>query len=271
LQTIEVEMNIEDEYRIPKDAEAVIASTSLVGGVVVNLKYQSVCGGSDCAQNGDHITGRLASVIESVVGNTEEVNEYLKEVQKEVGPIMDSLKAKVSDPNSDDPISKSVRDISVVLENLKTSTANLNRMVLDSRQPMNGILQNAQSLTGSLDQRSQDIKGILVNTDSLTNKLNNLQIEATLASTNEAIASLKNTMTSADKAVGQLTSLLEKINNGEGAVGKLLNDDSALTSLLSAAERADTLFKDLKERPYRYIPIKSRRKVKKYDRQDGKN
>ena len=271
LQTIEVEMNIEDDYRIPKDAEAVIASTSLMGGVALHLRYKSVCAGADCAQSGDHIKGRLASVMETVVGDTGEVKEYLKEVQKGVGPIMDSLKASVSDPNSDDAISKSVRDISVVLENLKASTANLNRMVLSSRQPMNGILANAQSLTGSLDQRSRDIKGILVNTDSLTNKLNNLQIEATLASTNEAIASLKNTMTSADKAVGQLTSLLEKINSGEGAVGKLLNDDSSLTSLLSAAERADTLFKDIRERPYRYMPIKSRRKVKKYDRQDGKN
>ena len=271
LQTIEVEMNIEDEYRVPKDAEAVIASTSLMGGVALHLRYNSVCNGADCAQTGDHLKGRLASIMETVVGDTGEVNKYLQEVQNGIGPIMDTLKAKVTDPNSDDAISKSVRDISTVLENLKISTANLNRMVLDSRQPMNGILQNAQSLTGSLDQRSQDIRGILVNTDSLTNKLNNLEIEATLASTNAAIASLNNTMTSADKAVGQLTSLLEKLNNGEGAVGKLLNDDSALTSLLSAAERADTLFKDLKERPYRYLPLKSRRKIKKYDRQDGQN
>ncbi len=271
LQTIEVEMNIEDGYRIPKGAEAVITSASLMGGVVLNLKYNTVCGGPDCAQTGDHIKGRLASVLEGVVGSTGEVNEYLKEVQTEIRPIMDSLKANIADPNSDDAISKSVRDIAVVLENLKASTSNLNKIVLSSRQPMNGILANAQSLTGSLDQRSKDIQGILVNTDSLTSKLNNLQIEATLASTNEAIASLTNTMTTADKAVGQLNSLLEKLNNGEGAIGKLLSDDSALVSLFSAAERADTLFKDIKERPYRYMPIKSRRKIKKYDRQDANN
>lgn len=271
LQTIEVEMNIEDDYRIPKDAEAVIASASLMGGVVLNLKYDSVCSGADCAQTGDHIKGRLASVIEGVVGDTGEVNKYLKEVQKGIGPIMDSLKANVSDPNSDDAISQSIRDIAVVLENLKASTANLNRMVLNSRQPVDGILKNAQSLTGSLDQRSKDIKGILVNTDSLTNKLNNLQLEATLANTNEAIASLKKTMTSADQAVGKLNVLLEKVTSGDGAIGKLLNDDSALASLLSAAASADTLFKDVKERPYRYIPLKSKRKVDKYDRQDGNN
>ena len=76
-------------------------------------------------------------------------------------------------------------------------------------------------------------------------------------------------MTSADQAVGELTTLLKKINSGEGAVGKLLADESALTTLLDAAVSADTFFRDIKERPYRYIPLKSRRKVKKYDRQDG--
>ena len=271
LQTIEVEMNIEDDYRIPKDAEAVITSTSVMGGVALYLKYNSVCSGSNCAQTGDHLKGRLASVMESFVGDTGELNKYLKEVQQGVGPILDTVKAKVTDPNADDAISKSVRDIAIVLDNLKKSTENLNRMVVSSRQPMNGILNNAQSLTSSLDQRSKDIKGILVNTDSLTTKLNQLKIEQTLASTNEAIASLKNTMTSADQAVGELTTLLKKINSGEGAVGKLLSDESALNTLLDAAVSADTFFKDIKERPYRYLPLKSRRKVKKYDRQDGLN
>ncbi len=269
LQTIEVEMNIENDYRIPKDAEAVIESTSLMGGVAVNLKYTSVCGGPDCAQSGDHLTGRLASIMETFVGDTGEVNNYLKEVERGVGPIVDSIKSRTLDPNADDAISKTFRDMAVVMENLKTSTANLNRMLVSTKQPINGILSNAQSLTGNLDQRSRDIKGILDNTTALTGKLNALQLEATLESTNAAIESLQTTMTSADQAVGQLTTLLTKMNQGEGAVGKLLSDDSALTSLLSAAESADTLFSDIKERPYRYFPLKSRRKVKKFDRQDG--
>ena len=269
LQTIEVAMNIESDYRIPKDAEAVIESTSLMGGVAINLKYKSVCSGSDCAQDGDRLKGRLASIMETYVGDTGEVREYFKEVEKSVGPIVDTLKRKTLDPNSDDAISKTFRDMAIVMENLKTSTANLNKILLTSRQPVDGILTNTQSLTGSLDQRSRDIKGILDNTTDLTGKLNALQIEATVASATATIDSLKTTMSSANKAVGELTLLLEKLNQGEGAIGKLLKDDAALNSLFSAAIKADTLFTDIKERPYRYFPLKSRRKVKKYDRQDG--
>jgi len=269
LQTIEVEMNIENDYRIPKDAEAVITSTSIMGGVAVYLKYNSVCGGPDCAQSGDHLKGRVASAIESFVGKPEEVNQYMEEIQKGIGPVVDTMKARLTDPNSDDAISQSLRDIAIVLNNMKRSTEHLNRMVISSKQPVSGILENTHALTSSLEQRSQDIKGILENTDSLTTKLNNLNVEHTLASTNEAIASLKTTMNSADQAVGKLNTLLERITQGEGAIGKLLSDDSSLTTLLDAATSADTLFTDIKERPYRYFPLKSRRKVKKYDKQDG--
>jgi len=269
LQTIEVEMNIENDYRIPKDAEAVITSTSIMGGVAVYLKYNSVCGGPDCAQSGDHLKGRVASAIESFVGKPEEVNQYMEEIQKGIGPVVDTMKARLTDPNSDDAISQSLRDIAIVLNNMKRSTEHLNRMVISSKQPVSGILENTHALTSSLEQRSQDIKGILENTDSLITKLNNLNVEHTLASTNEAIASLKTTMNSADQAVGKLNTLLERITQGEGAIGKLLSDDSSLTTLLDAATSADTLFTDIKERPYRYFPLKSRRKVKKYDKQDG--
>ena len=35
-----------------------------------------------------------------------------------------------------------------------------------------------------------------------------------------------------------------------------------------ATAEADTLFSDVQERPYRYVPFKGRRKVLKYDRKD---
>ena len=107
-------------------------------------------------------------------------------------------------------------------------------------------------------------------TDSLTAKFADLEIEKTLNGANEAIASLQTTMASADKAVGQLTNLLAKINKGEGAIGKLMTDESIITQFATTATRLDSLMTDFQERPYRYMPLKSRRRVKKLDRLDAK-
>ena len=77
-------------------------------------------------------------------------------------------------------------------------------------------------------------------------------------------------MASADNAVGKLTELLDKINKGEGTLGQLMTDESTLTKFTSMAVKLDSVLTDFQERPYRYMPLKSRRKVKKMDRLDAK-
>ncbi len=270
MQTIEVEMNIEQDYKIPKDAQAIITSLSIMGGTAIKIKYNSICGGPDCAQSGDRLMGRVAGTLEGLIGNPEDIDPYFNGLKKNVRPIVDSLKAGLTDPNADDDIAKSIRDIAIVLENLKATTASMNRIMAANAQPLNGVLKNAETFSGNLNQSNQNIKGIMQNTDSLTAKFADLELEKTLSSTNEAIASLKNTMTSADKAVGQLTELLGKVNRGEGALGKLMTDATIIDQFSSVAVRLDSVMTDFQERPYRYMPLKSRRKVKKLDRLDAK-
>ena len=270
MQTIEVEMNIEQDYKIPKDAQAIITSLSIMGGTAIKIKYNSICGGPDCAQSGDRLKGRVAGTLEGLIGNPEDIDPYFDGLKKNIRPMVDSLKAGLTDPNADDDIAKSIRDIAIVLENLKATTASMNRIMAANAQPLNGVLKNAETFSGNLNQSNQNIKSIMQNTDSLTAKFVDLELEKTLSSTNDAIVSLKNTMTSADKAVGQLTQLLDKVNRGEGALGKLMTDATIIDQFSSMAVRLDSVMTDFQERPYRYMPLKSRRKVKKLDRLDAK-
>lgn len=269
LQTLEVVMNVEENFRIPKDAEAVITNTGLMGGTAVVLKYKSICNGANCAPNGHELKGRVANPIEAYLGSKEDIAPYLNELQQAIGPITDTIKSRFTDPTAEDGISKSIRDISIVLENLKASTASLNRVMVANSKPLNDVLKNTESITGNFSESNQNIKGIMQNTDSLTANLAELEIEKTLNGANAAIASLQNTMTSADKAVGQLTTMLEKINNGEGAIGKLMTDESSITKLTSMVVKLDSLATDFQERPYRYMPLKSRKRVKKMDKRDA--
>ena len=269
MQTIEVEMNIEKDFKIPKNAQAVITSMGLMGGTAVYIKYKGICSGGGCAQSGDYLNGQIASALEAFIGEPEELNPYFDSIKRNVGPILDTVKTRLSDPNSDDALSKSIRDIAVVLENLKTTTANLNRMVLANSKPLNDMLKNAESLTGNLKANNQSIQGIIQNADSLTGNIADLELKNTLDSANVAIASLKSTMQSADQAVGELTQLLQKINQGEGAIGRLMTDETIITQFKDAAFRLDTFLTDFQERPYRYMPLKSRKKVKKFDKLDS--
>ena len=271
LQNIRVAMNIEKEYLIPKDATAVITSGGIMGGASIVLDYTGVCSGPDCVQHEAVIDGRVASAIESYLGKPEELDPYFLNLRNNIGPLTDTIKRRLTDPNSDDDIAKTLRNIAIVLENLKETTAGMNRMIAANSRPLNDAMKNTETLTASLAQATPNIQGIMKNTDTLTSNLAQLQLDRTLNSTNEAISSLKTTMSSADKAVAELTTILQKINRGEGAIGKLMTDASVINKLTSMAVKVDSLATDFQERPYRYIPLKSRRKVLKYDEKDGEN
>lgn len=72
-------------------------------------------------------------------------------------------------------------------------------------------------------------------------------------------------MENADVAIKEFNSLLAGINKGEGSLGKLVKDDKLYDELKDAAEKANVLMLDIQQRPARYIPFKSRRKVRKID------
>ena len=88
----------------------------------------------------------------------------------------------------------------------------------------------------------------------------------TMEETQAAIAKMKKTMEEADKAILEFNTLLAGINKGEGSIGKLVKDDELYDELKDAAEKANVLMLDIQQRPARYIPFKSRRKVRKIDK-----
>ena len=51
----------------------------------------------------------------------------------------------------------------------------------------------------------------------------------------------------------------------------MLKDEELYNNLNDMSKRIDSLVNDFKLKPYRYMPLKSRRKVQKYDAQDGGN
>ena len=69
--------------------------------------------------------------------------------------------------------------------------------------------------------------------------------------------------------MNEVTAILANAKAGQGTLGKLITDDTLYYKLSSASQQLETFLLDLETKPYRYIPFKSRRKIKRYDRKDG--
>ncbi len=260
-----VEIEVDKSFKVPKDALAVIMQTAM-GDKSVNIEFNKACNGPECAKSGDYLKGVSKSVLASMM-DPGELKVYMTEVTKGLKDVTAGLNEMVNDPNN--VIGKSMSDLQSTMANLKTMT-NLVNKELRQNGKVDDILLNVNKLTASIED--QKIKSILNNADSISGKINALDMKAivdntnkTMAETQVAIAKMTKTMENADVAIKEFNSLLAGINKGEGSLGKIVKDDKLYDELKDAAEKANVLMLDIQQRPARYIPFKSRRKVRKID------
>jgi len=149
--------------------------------------------------------------------------------------------------------------------------------MLASTGKINRTLGNFENISNTIAGNSQTIDSILQNAATFSSQLNDLDLKAlmsladsTMGNANGAVAQLEQTLKSADLAMASVQDLLLKVKNGDGTIGLLLNDDQLYHNLNSMSMQLDTFLTNFREKPYRYMPLKSRNKVRRYDRKDKK-
>lgn len=265
---VEVTMDIQDDINIPKDAVALIVSDGVLGGKLIDLSFSAPClGNGDCAKDGDLIRGKTLGMFASFFGGDPDANPA-DEIQKQVKSAIDSLEYTLFSPDSDNPVARSTQDLAVTMENLKASTARLQYILDRNAGAINSTMQNLEGLTSTLASKQEDIAGIVDNAKSATDELAKIELEETMREVQGAITQLRGTLGKADAAIGGVATLMDDVQSGKGTLGKLLTDDEIYNRLDRASASIDTLATDFQERPYRYIPFKSRKRVLKLDRKD---
>ena len=274
MQTIITVLSIDRGVNVPKDAVAEIISTGFIGGPAISLFFDKACMGANCAQSGDYIKGRVKGLLESMIAK-DELDEYMGKISENVDVAVDNLNKKLADPDPNNLIGQTVQDLRATSANLKAATSRLNSL-LGSRQ-ISSILTNLNNITDSIEASGGSIKGMLDNTAAFTSQLKDIRLDSTmdnanamLRQTQQTVAELETTLKTANLAVGELAALIAKVKNGEGTIGKLIADEGLYNKLLETTNQINGFIQDVEARPYRYIPLKSRKKVEKYDAKDAK-
>ena len=230
ISAVIVSLNITKEVNIPKNSYAVI-----VGNPLGNSSVNIVLGTANTYVNdGDTIStnpesGILAD-LKGVLGPTvTQVNGTLKS--------LDSLLEQVS--TIFDPKTKS--NLQTVVANLALSTASLNAMLNTQTGALAKSLNNLNSFTGNLKENNDSISLIIGNVEKLTNNLSDLELEQTIAKFQDAAIKLNAT--------------LDKVNNNDGTLGKLMNDPQLYNNLNATSNSLNILLQDVRLHPKRYINV----------------
>ncbi|MCP9237585.1 MlaD family protein [Lewinella sp. JB7] len=262
--TLEVRKNV----NIPVETQAYISTISLLGEKAVQLEYDRPCfGDGDCAESGSYLEGSSKGILASFLGTDPDADPAAG-IKGQISEAVDSIRWTLFSEESNNPLARSSRDLAVTMENLKAATARLQTLMDANSREINTTFDNLASITGTLSDRQESIANIIANADTLSANLSGLQLEQTVDEVNTSIVRLRGTLDEADRALGGVTAVMNDVQSGKGTLGKLLTDDEIYNRLNRASVAADTLLSDLQERPYRYVPFKSRKRVLKFDRKD---
>ena len=113
---------------------------------------------------------------------------------------------------------------------------------------------------------SKDLKKSSPRIDSII-----LQLSATTKQLSQL--DMKETVDKINKTVLELSTLLAKVNAGEGSLGKLTKDEALYNNINTTVKQLDILLKDIEKYPRRYTGIteKQRKKGDKDKATSGKN
>lgn len=231
---IRTHFKIKNEFDIPSNTVARIVSADLLGSKAIVFELGN---STTLAKSGDPL---LSDVQANLLEKVEPLQAKVENLVVKLDSVLSAVNTAL-DKEFQRDFKSSLHSISVSLKNIETITNDVEGLMGSEKIRMSRIMQNLESITNNFHRNNGKINNILANLDSLSDDLAKTEIKATIDNATQVM-----------KNVEVITT---RINNGEGSIGLLLNDDKLYHNLNNASESLDNLIKDVEERPGRYIRL----------------
>ncbi|MXV52438.1 MCE family protein [Pedobacter sp. HMF7647] len=226
------QFKINPRYEIPVNTIARLESTDLLGGKAIifdlgtSMKY---------ATDGDTLN---SNIQKNFLEQVQPVQKKAELMVARLDSILTSINGTIS-PAFQKNFNRSFASIANTLETLEGTTKRVDGLVGGQSAHIEGILSNLESISANFKNNNAKITSIMNNIDKVTDEV--------------AKANFQQTIENANKAIADFQAQVEKINQGQGSLGKLLNDEELYKNLNSSAANLNKLMIDLKAHPKRYV------------------
>lgn len=226
---------INKDVTVPTNSSIKVTS-ALLGGRALNLILSN---SKTIADNGE----TLKYIKDTTI--LESMSNVLKPLNSKINSIVNSLDSLLSKGE----LNKSISNLNASLKSFTKTSDNASALIEQNLPKITGIISNVESITNNLKNNNDRINLIMANLKTTTDNL--------------AAMKLKETIDKANLMLEEVSAIMDKINNGEGSLGLLVNDKSLYTNLNSTAAELDKLLKDLQKYPAKYLPVPFTKKQRK--------
>lgn len=231
-----VKFLLTEDVKIPKNSVAKAVSSDLLGSKAVEVVF---------SENTEYVNSGDTLISETEEGLKESVDKRLTPLQKKAEGLIASIDSVMTivqfvlNDKTRENLSKSFEGIKKAINSLEQTAYKLDDLVASEKAKISSILTKLNSLAGVMEKNTGRIDNIIANANTLSDSL--------------AKSQLKQAINNADKTLKEMNTLIAKINEGQGTLGKLAKNDSLYNNLNKSSEDLDKLLKDLRINPERYI------------------
>jgi phospholipid/cholesterol/gamma-HCH transport system substrate-binding protein len=220
-----VTFSVDSNFEFSKNSTAELYDTGIIGGK--GIQINPVFDGAPFAQSGDTLLSNIKP------GLTDLLQQKLAPLQTKIELAVsnaDSLLInfnEVLDEETKRSLRESIKGLNVTVQSFQSSAATLNTLLADNKTKLDSSITNINTITTNFSVLSDSIAQV-----GLTNTIRNL--EATISN---------------------LDKMLAKIEQGEGTLGKLVNNEELYNNLTEASKELDLLLQDFRLNPKRYVNV----------------
>lgn len=217
-----VTISISPDVQLPTDSHAQIKSLGMVGEKFIDIRPGT---STNFLKDGDTLQGKSVSDFSDLTGSAEGLMLQAEEL---------------------------LGNIKIAFENIFDA---------QGQADLKETLAHLRNLAATLNNNSGHIAKTLMNIDSLSTNLSEIlsarrgEVESSIKNFSEASNRLEGLTSKMDKSMTSVQSLLAKIENEEGSVGKVIAKDDLYNDLRHLTAELDTLVQDLKKRPQKYLNL----------------
>ena len=231
---IMVEMEIlEDQLNIPDSSVARIVSEDVLGTKAISLEFTQ---DTIYHVSGDTLISDIDEALQSIIEEKlAPLQLQIEGVIAEARDLVTTTKILVTTTNESIEKAKTSMDI------INKTTRDIDKLVVTQNENLTRVLGDITAIASNIRNNSKNINAILENVATISDSLTRANYAAAIEN--------------ATNALTQLDSMITKINEGEGSLGMLLNDDKLYKNLEQASLEIDKLAEDLRVNPERYVHI----------------
>ena len=218
---VDIELEIEGEWRVPVGSTVTFGEAGLFGGRTLVIERSN---STEFYASGDTLPG-VGAASGGLLGSVDELSAQAVDVLSSIQRLLD--------PETVDALRGTATEA-------RTLVAEFSSLASDLRGPLTELTESLAETADGLSAAAE------VGPD----------VASAVARADSTMAVLMETSTNIDAAMGSLSTVLARIEAGEGSLGRLTTDDAELYENINAATASlNELLTDLQENPNRYINI----------------